>query len=406
MKQEMETQHPALRTLLLTPCSRDERYATGECIRQLVKGLPADSLLWATTRNRQPEKHDDRYGVFPVSDLHWRLRRTAVNVVWMQSVRARVVARQIEAWARPFSPELLWVMADWNVIGVGLQVARRLKIPLHLTVHDAPRFMAREFCESSPLGVALYIQTYRKLLQRATSVDAVSQPLLENLRHMAGSSTYIERVIGPSIGEACAGLPKPPEWAGAESPNRRICVCGSLRSSPGQWARFLESLGSIHLTFELHLFVDPAYVPETVVPPNCRLVFHEYAPTGEAVVRALRDGGFTAAYAALWREPRMAEFTRTSLSSKLATYAAAGLPVVFDGPRDSAAADLLLRYGAGIVLSDAHDQRLTELVRLLTRPDVWSECSRGSHTLWQQEFCTEKNLRALQALWRESSGAT
>jgi hypothetical protein len=68
-----------------------------------------------------------------------------------------------------------------------------------------------------------------------------------------------------------------------------------------------------------------------------------------------------------------APFTRYSLSTKLVTYLGSGLPILYHGPADAAAAQLLARYGAAVQvhtldaihLSQAIEQALEERERLV-----------------------------------------
>ena len=100
-------------------------------------------------------------------------------------------------------------------------------------------------------------------------------------------------------------------------------------------------------------------------------------------------------------------FTRTSLSSKLVTYCAAGLPVIVDGPADSVVWKLVDRHKAGILLrnevfgevsaDDADEMRL-----LLNDSDRWQTMAEGSRRLCEGEFNMDANIRKFREFLDES----
>ena len=61
-------------------------------------------------------------------------------------------------------------------------------------------------------------------------------------------------------------------------------------------------------------------------------------------------------------DPEFESFTRYSLSTKLVTYLGSGIPILYHGPADSAAALLLGKYDAAICSSSTDPDELTQTV--------------------------------------------
>jgi hypothetical protein len=123
-----------------------------------------------------------------------------------------------------------------------------------------------------------------------------------------------------------------------------------------------------------------------------------FAASEREVIDALADGRVDAGYLGVWNEPEKELFARTSLSSKLVTYCAAGLPIIADTPERSVAWDLLSRYGAGVRIGN--DDSDAGLGRLLSRPDEWRQRSQGSLRLCREAFDLDRNADRMAALLR------
>jgi hypothetical protein len=310
------------------------------------------------------------------------------------------MATAVGAQAQAFQPEVLWVLGELSAVHVGLRVADRLAIPLHVTVHDAPEEC--RFAGIPPVYGFYYRQLVRRLLRKARSVDTVSQELFQ---HLLG-----ERWIAAG----CEGVTLPPsvprEWTmpqggGVSHPVggwcadtvRRIGMCGSLRVGRAQWRRFLDLLGCLPFKVEIVLFGSTDDLG-TAFPSGVTVRPQPYADSEEAVVSAFR-AGVDACYLGLWREPERALFARTSLSSKLVTYAAAGRPIVVDAPENSVAWRLVSQYGAGILLSwksgDGRGLDRGQIIRLLSDAATRQRMAEGAVRLCRGEFDLGRNIERL-----------
>jgi hypothetical protein len=125
-----------------------------------------------------------------------------------------------------------------------------------------------------------------------------------------------------------------------------------MRCSAEQWQAFVNELGSIPYRFEFDAYAWADSIPSARLPENVVINIMPYLAEELELIRRLREGNYDACYLPLWREPSHRLFSRTSLSSKLTTYVAAGLPVIVDGPKESAAWELVSRYSAGVLMGE------------------------------------------------------
>ena len=352
------------RTLLLTSWAPDARYAGAENLRRVLAALPADRVCWCGLR-RIKDGEGPLRRAFPIRDVHWRLKGSLFEYLYVHEWQARSLAEQVARGVADFNPQVLWVLPELAAIPVAIHLARMLRLPIHATVYDSLE-SARELCLPAAY-YPRYMSQVRRLFGMITSFDTVSAGLRDHVMRTYGCRPDTTGIVfPPSV---------PASWMTGEerkvknpdrmnridgmdsghsvdavknSQLRRIAFCGAMRCSPTQWQGFLDRLSALPYQFEFHAYAWRDSVPQAALPGNVRIDYQDYVEKEEELVRRLQNGDYDACYLALWDEPEKRLFARTSLSCKLATYAAAGLPVIYDGPEDSAAWPLIGKFGAGI----------------------------------------------------------
>jgi len=387
------------RTLLVTWWPADIRYAGGAAIRRIVERLPAERLAWASLRAGSTDwRPPCRHRAFMPRPVHWRLQRTAL-AAYVEELQARRLARAIAAWARDFDPQLVWVLPELGASAVGRHVASLLGRPVHVTVHDAHETARRRVaCGYYPW----YAWQVKQALRSARSADAISEELLAHLqRHRPGWRPEQAMVLPPSMPRELVQEVREPV-AGGVAACRRIGFCGSMRNSPREWAEFLALLGRLPFAVEILAWAYEELFPRVTPPPNVQVRREPYAVSEAELLRTWRTRGVHAAYLGLWKDPARRLFARTSLSAKLATYAAAAVPVIVDGPGDAAAWRLVARYDAGILC--AGRTAGAELERLFTDAALWERLAQGARRLALEAMNLERNVERFADLLRRAAG--
>ncbi len=381
------------RIALLTWCTPESRYAGGAAIRKLLGCMPRDRLRWCGFHGGQSGSDLPEYAAFKPWRLHWRLNGSVWEHLAVDRLQARPLAERMWRWLQPFDPQVLWVVPEVWVVPVALALQRISGLPLHATVHDAPETAG---FGGIPRGaLPRYLRQFRRLMTQAQSLDAVSAPLIEHLRDRFGfPASRPGLVVPPCVGAEALAMATRGVWQ--DRPERRIGLCGSIRTSTGQWQRFLMALGRLPNPVEVVSFTPEADIPHTVLPPHVRLTFRPYAAQETELIAAMADAELDAAYLGVWREPERRLFGRTSLSSKLTAYAAAGLPVLVDAEADAVAATLVAQYGAGLRL-DANPAVAAEAIQnMLTDADRWNACAGGARRLAAEAFDLDRHAGALR----------
>jgi hypothetical protein len=175
-------------------------------------------------------------------------------------------------------------------------------------------------------------------------------------------------------------------------------------------------LGKLPFRFEIIIYADHDYFPGSVlVPGNVTVSVEKFLATEQDVIKSFLDKQVHACYLGLWTQAQMELYCRTSLSSKLATYAASGLPVIVDGPATSVAWSLVNKYGAGVLVGSRKEKNKSgteidvektseeKLNELFCDVVEWRCKGEGSSRLRAQEFDFESQFSAFSKLLMGSS---
>jgi hypothetical protein len=358
-------------------------------LRRYADLFPAGRLAWASLQPCDGAVSFAHKAALP-RQLHWRLRRTAAGWLYLHQFQARRLAAEIVQWARPFNPRVLWVLPELGAAHVAPYVAQALKIPLHVTSHDAHE-TARHIVP--PLYYPFYARAVRRVFRRAHSVDAISEGLLEHLqRDFPNLRSSNSMVFHPSIDPRLIRRPGPVRDRPWESGTRRVIgLCGSMRISRQQWEEFLQALSALPYRVEL---VSLAYKDRffgSTLPANVTVTALPFAETEADIISVFHERQVDACYLGLWRDPSQAFFGRTSLSAKLVTYAAASLPILVDADEDSMAWRLVARHGAGVRLDGGAGGK-DALAGLFGDCARWNAAALGAGRLCEAEFNQETNF--------------
>lgn len=397
--------------LLVTSWAPDARYAGAEALRRVLSCLPSDKIKWASLTSLSGEEARGvcEVGTFPLPRLNWRLRGTLVESLLLYELAPIVRARQIQQWSFRFNPQVIWVLPELAAINTGFHLARRMNLPVHGTIYDALE-TARDLAVPKSY-YPRYWWSVKRFFREIKSFDAVSENLC---RHIAGVYLCNRNAVVPAAAGIVLPSSVPETWCmetisspGArwESRVRRIVFCGAMRITQSRWQLFLAQLRTLPFEIEFHFYAWGDSVPLASAPDNVKFVRNDYLNNEEMLIKALQSGNYDAAYLPLWRDMDQRLFERTSLSSKLTSYVASGLPVIIDGEMDSVAAELICRYEAGIVLSGRQcEVEREQLLRLFTDPGDWCRMAQGSLMMCRERFLLSRNIPALRSRFVELAG--
>ena len=233
------------------------------------------------------------------------------------------------------------------------QVARELKLPFFLSVHDDLSYNMR--------GHPLLPRARKALAEAWANADGrtvISQEMGEVYDRRYGARSWSVVTDGLERPEDLKAVPAE-ERAGTPSSRRlRVYFMGALHLTyQPNFEALVQVLGQVHTTDpqrSVSLLVRGS-TPQVEVPVPC-----EVLPWGpqEAVEEDLRRADVL--YLPLPFDAEYDDFVRLSLSTKLVTYLGSGVPILYHGPHHAAAARLLERYGASAGAYSLDSQPLQE----------------------------------------------
>lgn len=386
------------RVLLVSLGGPNARY---KVIPRIACRLPSERMFWASFWGHDDSTFAGTHRAFPPSASHWRLRSHAVGYIYEHVCQAARIARRIVTAFRAAAPEVVWVVPEVGAARVGALVARALNVPLHLTLHDAHE-TARD---QLPRGYyPFYARAFRAAVRQAASLDAISEPLLEHeLQCRAKGATPAAMVFYPAMPDAWR-IQSVAERDFAAGALRRVGLCGSMRVDADQWAQFVDILGQLPFRIELVAVAYPDMFHRATLPKNVELREMPFVESETELIALFERERVHACYLGLWRDPRHGLFARTSLSAKLTTYVAAGVPVIADVPADSEAWRVVGAYGAGVLLGRERQADRHALTELLGNPALWRERARGAQALCRAKLCLEPYMAEFGELLARTAG--
>jgi hypothetical protein len=228
--------------------------------------------------------------------------------------------------------------ACWDTLAA-FKVARQHRLPFFLTIHDDPAYCVRGNPQQEKLlyGVA-------NCWQEATARFVISEEVGEELCRRWGKKDYI------LVTDGLANIAKQPR---PSHPNRlSVYFMGLLHNA--YEPNFVALQKALRIVSEQQPQLKIQFIlrcgsirKEAVVHPELLRVL----PFGsEAEVQSDLESA-DVLYQPLSFRPGTLAMNTYSLSTKMVTYLGAGLPILFHGPADSAAAKLLSRNKAAVICS-------------------------------------------------------
>ena len=229
------------------------------------------------------------------------------------------------------------------------EVARDLGIPYYISVHDDMTYNLQR----APY-LAFAMEKLGKVWREADGVTVISPQMGEEYARRYGDRPYA------IVTDGLESIAESPRERRVNS--LRVYMMGLIHLTYEETFRvFFESLNHIsehnpdwNISFTsrggLSFSVDRGRIPIDVLPWG----------TQDDIEADLTRADVL--YLPLPIEPRFDSFTRYSLSTKLITYLGSGIPILYHGPDDSAAALLLNQHDAAICSSSTEPRMLARTI--------------------------------------------
>lgn len=288
-----------------------------------------------------------------------------------------------------------WVVAMDEGVAVGLRLTELAPdVPLHVSVHDDQEHGMYGRSRRYRVFARLTRSPVRRLLRAARSVDTTSDEMADYYRAQLGLRSTVVHPIAANDSWPAPAAPRPPSAL-------TVGHIGSIYAG-GEFRRFLAEFRET----AARLGCTPRGVFIGLLPRYHRLVreagvpaeFPMDVPEAEAVPR-LAGCDFVYAMYPFDRASRV--FARTSLPTKLSTYARAGRPILAHAPEDSTLARAVVRFGTGAVASTDTPAALRAAIERIAR----AEADAAAFAAWRSAWYGVDNARRLRALLTQGGAA-
>jgi hypothetical protein len=253
------------------------------------------------------------------------------------------------------------------------RAARALKLPFLLSIHDDLRYLLR----NTPLREVALARLGR-VWRQADSRFVISAAIGDEYNARYGRADYA--IVTDGLTEADF-LPGPED---ASSDVLRAYFAGLFHRG------YRPNLRAFVSALDIVAGAEPAWRTSL----TCRCGELPERPPAKTPVRVLRFGSqadvrrdLAAAdllYLPLMLEEEYRDMVAFSLSTKLVTYLASGVPILYHGPRQSAAYDLLAEHDAAILAASNEPAEIAQALRAgMVRAD---EIVANARRLAREEF--------------------
>jgi len=348
-------------------------------MRALLQNAPDRFVSICTSSDAPPETNLGQEVHVPLRPDFGRIERTrfARLPAALAPLFARRFARRLEQVCRECGARAIHSIAHGGMdFYSAFLVAKKLGIPFFLQVHDDFIFSAR--------GIR--------------SEEAAHAALLE-----AWQDAAVRFVISPQLGAEYCRRYGDKDYLVITDGVERIAEAPRERGSQDLQVYFM---GLFHLDYEPNLRVLLAALSQLQeegsagkisvvlrcggVRPRLLKSYEKFVRilpfASEAEVQAdLKQAGLL--YLPLPFEKEYEFFVRFSLSTKMVTYVASGIPILYHGPPDSAVHDLLKSNDAALLCTDPSPDVLAEMLRVYVNDkDMGTHSARNALELARRTF--------------------
>jgi glycosyltransferase involved in cell wall biosynthesis len=348
-------------------------------MRALLQKAPERFVSICTSAEPPPETSLGQEVHVPLRPDFGRIERTrfAGMVASVAPLFARRFARKLEKACRQCGATAIHSIAHGGMdFYSAFVVARKLSIPFFLQVHDDFIFSARGIRNVEAAQAAL-----REAWQNAAARFVICRQLGAEYCHRYGEKSY--QVITDGV-ERIADSPK--QRAGDElqiyfmglfhldyEPNLRLLLAALAQLQDERVAKKLSLVlrcGGVRprliKSYEKFVRILP-FASEAEVQSDMKQADLLYLPLPFGKKYEL--------------------FVRFSLSTKMVTYVASGIPILYHGPPDSAVHELLNADNAALLCTEPSADVLAEMLRVYIKDkEMGTQCARNALKLARQSF--------------------
>ena len=260
--------------------------------------------------------------------------------------------------------------------------------PVHVQVTDPPRRWLREH-SVDPESSREVLSKFDDVLRGARSLAAASWSMVDAYQERYGVTAV------PVVGSLPASMARPPALCANDASTFKIGFAGQVYA-PKEWESLQDAMDSLHWQVngaEIEIHVHANQMPEVRQQYADRVHAHGWLDT-EALVDKLST--YDILYCPYWFDEIHREDAELCFPSKIATYLAAGRPILFHGPAYSSPSRFLEKWNAAFICNDPDPHGLAAtLRRALSDRALYARISRQGRQVFDSNLTQEHLAKAV-----------
>jgi len=376
----------SLRILLITHNTMTTVTGGTILIRNLVKRIPTENLVWAAVAGSDPQVPDWMSRFEKITFQSWTFtyllsafaRRTFFGRVlwwWHYRLHANRVGLKIESWMATKRIDKIWLLAAGAAIPVSATLCRKTGLPFHITVHDDIEGH-NSASEADILG-----DDFKYLLENASTSDLTSTSMWEYYQNK------YQAPLSPLLfwnGFVDGEIPPAPVI------NKQIRTIGYAGNiwSPDNFHCLADALASLNAKREVDnqisivVFSDKLRKHLFLTSP---LIKYEGFVEPDKISAKLQKCDLL--YAPMGFKSKHEVLARTSLPGKILSYMKAQIPILSHGPTFATNIDFVNTHRVGLsITTQDKDVVASEILRYEQDYESRVVASKMSRELSLSEF--------------------
>lgn len=369
----------------IQPYSLGDANGGARILRSLIKDAPAEVVSCNTSPWPVSRELVCRESHLPFRPHFGRIEST--RFAWLSSLLdsfwLRAWLPKLQSWLERERVTHMHVVPHFGIDFIAaMRCARRLSLPLSLSVHDHPRY-----CFKSQALLRARLRAMGIAWRESSARFVISEPMGEAMGQEFGVRPW------QAITDGVDTRPLPAKTG--HSGEVTIYFMGLFHQSYRDNLRaLLDALQQMKQrpgTPQFRVKLRCSLLPSGLVTGEDNVEVLPFA-SQETVIQDMAEADFL--YLPLPFGDEHANFTRFSLSTKMVSYLGSGRPILLHAASDSAAAKLLIPENAAVHLTSNSPQHLVEdLINISRSPLAWNECVQNALQMGRTRF-EIKQIRA------------
>ena len=366
-------------------------------VRQMLRDWPADELFWWSCLPDRDQRFDQNVAHHFCATIPRKLmphrRLTRVKSVLLDWFWTPFASSHLKETIRQVQPDVIWAIPhNWSIIPLA-RVLPTSGVGFHVTMQDYVDVHGQEG-KFGRARCGRMAEKADRLYAAATTRDATSHPMIEDLRNRTGANAVQMLHAGLDSEDFGFLAHKSLPLTNSLAPIK-IAYAGTILVEQ-VFELFVSAIKEIRKSLtqriELHLFGAHSYARRRWFDPEW-IMENGNLPEAE-LLKKLRncDWGF-APMALDDNDPR---YNRFSFPTKFVTYLAAGLPIITLGHFESSLARMARQYEVGLCTgATTVDELASHLMTTLSAQESFDKYKPEIIRCATNEFNAERTRRTL-----------